>query len=503
MKLLKKSIALILGLTMVYPLVACGGGDNNSSSSDSSSITSDSSVSSDGSDSSDSSDDSSTSSEDPSYTPEIKEQITAQVIQSITQQVSEAKTLSVSAKMTTKGSSKYWTEYQTGSYRQDTYSESVTIEVDAILSKTDSGSYNAKIELSSTMTQTELGATATENQTFSSYIIDGFGYTELEDNIFYKEPLFPDSTIDTLEEISLAVEEVLNTLLEGIELPTIDPNELVSEVTKFASETLSFDANSMSLTYDFAPAVNAVFDYIGNLDPKQTIEQTLNNTLALIDETLTVDAILDQVQNLASLNVQDTLDSLDAWLTEEYQTTLQGVWDSVTDSQDFIDLFIYFATQDGTTSIEANEYLTNVQNFDIATYLSYIEGFENMSIYDVIVSSMYASTEETPTIEDVRSLVDSYLSMKLEDIVPVTYLEQFKGIDVKELSAKAGIGFDSSYTLTEVSSKFVFDASMTYPSEYANKTDSSSQYQSIEATASLSSVAFPIALPDGAIIEEF
>lgn len=495
MKFLKKSIAFILGFTMLCPLVACGGGYYNSSSSDSS-TSSDGSTSSDDSTSSDSS----TSSEDSSYTPEVKEQITEQVLQSITQQVSEAKTITLSASATLNTQSEIWEEQDSrGGVKQEEYSTNHSIELTAILSRTSKDAYNAKVQ--ATYKRAWGGQSNFITDTAEIYLIDGYVFLSQDGTSFEKSPLLPDYTIDTIEEVVLVVEEALNIVVEDVQLPTVNTDVLFSALTDLATETFSFNATSMSLGYDFAPAITAMKDYLCDINPKQTIEQTLNNTLGLIHEALTVEAILDEVQSLANVNARTALTEIDAWLTEEYQTTLQRIWDTVTASQKFIDLFTYFATQKGAPSNEITEYLTRVQNFDIETTLSHVEGFENMTLYDVLVSAIYAPSAECATVEEVRDLVDSYLDTRLEDILPPVVFEAVEGIDVKELRAETSVGFDSSYTLTNFSNEFVCDGSITLPSMYDGLKDWVSLSASLKQTYTLSSIAFPIALPKGATIK--
>lgn len=479
MKLWQQTLAFITGLSMLFPLVACGSG-NDSSSSDSSSY---------------SSSEESSSSE---YLTEQKQQIAQQVITSITQEISQAKTVSLSAEGSLQIHSKIWEEQDRDEIKQGDFSSNASFEINAVLSQTNNGSYNAKVEGSCRW------STSLRQETFldvgSMYLINGYVFISQEDNVYTKSPLLPEYTVDSIEETVLAIEEALGLVLKDVQLPSIDTSALLSSVVDLATETFSFDSHSLTLEYDFVPAIDAVKDFVGEFNPKHSIERALNNILAHIDETLTVDSILDEIENLAKVNAQTALNEIDAWLTEEYETTLQGVWDTVTASQKFIDLFTYTADESGMDAEDITDWLNNLQSFKLADLLSQIDGFESMTLYDLLIGSMFQDVSDAPTVEEIRGLLQEYLDMKLEQVIPAQAFDIVKNFNANALSNTTKLSFDSSYTITEFFNGLVFDLSATLPSGYDGLSDWVSASASLSQTYSLSSLAVPISLPNGITI---
>ena len=474
MKIWKKTLALILGLTTFASLTACGEGEDFSSS------------------------DSSYSSEDSSYSPELKNQIAEQVINSIVQQVSQAKTISLSASGTYKLNTETWEEQTRNNITKETFSAEVVGEIDAVLSQTFNGSYNAKIEVSYLWKTDETQEFRTNIA--SMYLINGYLFTSLDEVHFEKDPLLSKDSIDTIEEVTLIVEEALGMVLEDVQLPSIDTDALFSALVGLATETFSFSATSLTLEYDFAPAIQAVQSFVAKINPKQTLGHLLNDILGMIDESLTVESILDVVESLANVNARTALTEIDAWLTKNYQTTLQGVWDTVTDSQKFVELFTYIAEESGMLPANIIEYIENIQAWELETLLSYVEDFEVMTLYDLFVEAISQYGSEMPTFNDFRTILEDYLDTRLEYFIPPALLDTISGASVDTLTNATTLTFDSSYTLTEFSNDLVCDFSANLPSEYEGLTDTYKVYADLQQAYTLSSVAFPIALPNGAII---
>lgn len=470
MKIWKKTLALILGLTTFTSLTACGGDIDSSSSDDSSDV---------------------------SYTSEEKTEISEQLMQSIAQQMLQAKTVTLTTTATFRPEATVWEE-DGNKWSQNQLVNSSSANITLILSQTTNGTYNVK--LTGTLASTYDGET--ETATVNAYLINGYVFTEDFEtpNNYYSSPLIPEESMDSIEDVSLILQNAMEMVLEDVDLPTIDWKSLMDSITGFATETFSFTADSIKLEHDFAPAIQEMQSFIGEINPKQTIKAFLDANLAKIDASLSVDAILNEVESLANINARTALNQLDAWLTENYQTTLQGAWNSITASDKFVELFTYISSFTEMLPSEVSEMLTAMQKFDINAYLTSIDGFDTMTLYDVALAMMNPYEEEYPSVSELREMLSQYLQMKVEDFIPVEFFDIVEDIQVNTLSNAIEFGFDSSYSLTEFSNRFTADVSATVPSYREGLTDTYKVYADLQQAYTLSSVAFPIALPNGAII---
>ena len=92
------------------------------------------------------------------------------------------------------------------------------------------------------------------------------------------------------------------------------------------AKTANIKDGILVVGFDAKDALNDMFAYLGE-DPK--ISKVLNDVLAEIDEDLTVASICDVLETSGSKTVGQLVAGVDAWLTEEYETTLQGIYDKL------------------------------------------------------------------------------------------------------------------------------------------------------------------------------
>lgn len=521
MKLWQRTLALIMGISMAFPLSACGDGTQGSSSSSetSSATSSEDVISSEDATSSEeatsqepgtsseeaTSQEPGTSSEEATST---NKEIANLLVSSLKDQIQQAKTISISASGEQKIVYSLWLD------EEDTepttfYDESKTT-VNATLSVTET-SVNAKVLLNVQSRESETDAFDQTNIAF--YFIDGIAYSNANaptENTYYKyEYTINPEVMETVESTTLMLEEICAFISENvdIQLPTIRFNDtlLVKAISSLVAESFTFDQSSVSLSYDYKPVWDTLQTYASEIDLENTtVREQLDKILTAIDENLNTALLVNELESLANVNAQEALNSIDSWLTENYETTLQGIFDAITDSQTFTTLFGYIAPSYGMNDIQADEMLANIQAWDLATYLSQIDGFSEMSLYDVVMSACSYYNSEMPTLEDIKTMVNSTLDMPLANVSPVFVSNALATINQSTVSAfneTLRVGFDSEYTVNDFSFEQNVNAVMNVPA-YTDKTDTYSIVYKTEESFNLSPLSIPVALPDNAIIED-
>jgi len=231
-------------------------------------------------------------------------------------QLEEANTLTFSLELKTSIDNVYKAEEEkeNNSFEEDLLSYEFT------LAKTESG-YDMMVE--STRTENSAIGSAeitTDTDTYTMYLIDGvvYEYDDWYGGAYLYNPY--DNTFDSLPDLSAIVDSFKTEEIEQFKAML---GEALTEVYNVTEGNISF-------AYDGKDDMNALIDYVAAIDPDtKTIESVLNDVLALIDEELTVAAILAEIEKLDTVTVGDAVAAIDAYLTENADTTLQGLKDEV------------------------------------------------------------------------------------------------------------------------------------------------------------------------------
>ncbi len=151
-----------------------------------------------------------------------------------------------------------------------------------------------------------------------SFIIDGYFYAMHKSGDFYvAEEIEMDEFAD--------VEDVISDAMANVEITEEDKAALVAAVVDLANKTIDITTNKIILTADVMPIYNAIISYINAIDGNtKTLEGIINDVLTLVDPTLKATDLIDAGVIVGKMTVNEALTAIDAFLTENYQTTIQG-----------------------------------------------------------------------------------------------------------------------------------------------------------------------------------
>lgn len=280
-----------------------------------------------------------------------------------------------------------WNLYQQDSFKneemqENDYYQFETVTLNTTLAKTESG-YDIMTTNVSTIEESygKNGELDKYENTSSNYTINGiaYNYEEMYGGYTYSpygnsQTEFPDlsSIADSFK--AEEVEAFKNMLGEAL------------------TEVYNVTEGNIAFAYDGKDAMNALLDYVAAIDPDtKTLESVLNDALALVDEELTVTAILAEIEKLDTVTVGDAVAAIDAYLTENADTTLQGLKDQLIADERIVVLF----QEQGMTE-------EDIAEIEATVLADVIEPYKDMLldeiVYDMVISSS-SEEGETPTHE--------------------------------------------------------------------------------------------------------
>lgn len=229
-------------------------------------------------------------------------------------QLEEANTLTFSLELKTSQDDVYKAEED----KINNYFDEEILSYEYTFAKTATG-YNMIVEASRTEKWTnENGELDTHVESATSYLIDGVTYEYDED--------FGGYIYNPYENTYNTFMETLNAI--GASIKTEEIDQFKAMLGEALTEVYDVTEGNISFAYDAKDDINALFDYVAAIDPEtKTIESILNDALALIDEELTVAAILAEIEKLDSVTLGEAVTAIDAYLTENADTTLQELKD--------------------------------------------------------------------------------------------------------------------------------------------------------------------------------
>jgi len=289
----------------------------------------------------------------------------------------------------------------------------------------------------------------------SAFIIDGvfYNYSSMYGGYVIREM---DSEVNTEQLAS-----IIAMLTEGMDLE-IDKAELDAALTLLGEKaiaTLDIKNNKGGISVDLKDEANAVIEYVLALTAETTVGEVLNDVFALVDEQLTVEALIALVSDTLDLTVTEALAEIDAALTEQNGTTLQSIYDEiVADPNVVIFLKNYFtlvnAENEEITDIDAafDEVYAEITAFKLADMITEY-GLGEAPLYTVLMEVvMGVPTEECPTKEEFDEMLLMYPSLPITEILTgetTPTLEDVQamlaGITFDKLSASLEIDFIGAF----------------------------------------------------------
>ncbi len=380
-----------------------------------------------------------------------------------------------------------------GSNEGDSFGQ--TLEADLVLSRTENGVNLVLTTKTVGKGASDLNAPATP----MLYLVDNvlYVYTSDEQTFetgYVKVPLENDESVDGAKaNLATMLTELLaqcTELLDGIEMTA----EQYAEIGEALVELLNVTGNKGSVKLDIKSYYDRFKNYVLTLDhDTKTLRAVLNDALALIDEDLTADKLIAKIQEYGSLTVAEAMDKIDAWLTKEYNTNLQKIYDEALANAKVKEMLktILPVLQPGDWDFE-EEYAKLV-----AFRLTELKesAFGSATLYEVVVElvSVFAPKADTapmpapeggepvpytdedpdemtlPTLEELIAEVNTMLDMTLTDLADeyetaadiLEFVAMCENFALNECYLSADVSFKGVFMLDTLTLKAVLDATHT------------------------------------------
>ncbi len=316
-------------------------------------------------------------------------------------------------------------------------SMSTSIETAALVNITASG---VDLKLAATMedkssVQDMPDYSYNKSQSLSAYIIDGFAYTQDEEDAtgmtYIKSPSAWENLLDDIfqGEYEMDLSDVLESILsaEGeIAMPDI-PVDLIKEILN-DEFTLIQKGDTTRVTLDLKQEFNEFFAYLGNLSTNTKIGDMINFTLKYIDEDLTWQDFAGLLKGKGGYTVGTVINVVDNELYNAADVHLQDVKDMI-----FAEPSVYEALVEELGKEAADELVNTTVEQVVAQY-------GTMTFDDIIKA---VSEDETATLDGVITGIETtFSSVTLGDVMDVenaAVLNQitatFKGVRADDLNA--------------------------------------------------------------------
>ncbi len=398
-------------------------------------------------------------------TPEVNDAVAKALADAVKAQIASAKSMKVSFDFDLLMFEEGVAEHKKGA----------TLNATILLSRTDKG-FNAKVDVLTKETQ---GTESTElvNGTIL-YFVDGILYTRDDENDDFDVSdltiLFEESSENDTAEVAM-VKSMLNTMKQMLDGVSLSEEELTALGKDFLT-TFKVANNKGSFTIDVKPVFDSFKTYITAIDLEtKTMESLINDALALVDKELTVDVIFGKLTEIGKMSVTEAWTAFDAWLTENYQTTLQGIYDTVIANEQvkaLIGTMIYVDGEEFDFDAWYEETLVGLKLADLPE-LYFGEAAEEIMatpIYDLIMSLIPSEDPEAeyPGIETFFAVIkEEFLALTLAEWevmldAPIFTAVQrmLDAITVNALNAKAEVTFKDIFSIDTLALNYNIDVEL-------------------------------------------
>lgn len=345
------------------------------------------------------------------------------------------------------------------------------------VAKGDSG-YDVKVEADVQSKDSPDGEYETDLSGTVYYVVDGVVYEYAE--AFDAYLVSYAQSIDTAQ-----LEAMLGMIIEEIGLTEEQINAVLNEIGMMFIEAFLISNNKGSSYVDFKPMIDAFTAYVNSIDPeKTTIEDILNDMLALAGEGVTVEVLLAGVEDLYQMTLEEYLAFLDAGLQESCEMTLQETYEYIVNNENVQMLLlslVYEMVGEEATEEDIEAMLDMIMSFSFEEDIP--AEYKSMTMYDLIVGFMYSMSqgegqEQTPpTIEETMAMVNAMLDMTLAEVqtefdVPVEQLLSIVNMfEISEFNSKLDLSFKGIFEIESIVSETKFGITVNTPSEVEGKTD--------------------------------
>lgn len=318
------------------------------------------------------------------------------------------------------------------------------------------------------------------------YIVDGVIYEYNEDLDMY--------LISEIEEIDTTeVQAMINMLLEEANLTEDDVNAILNELGATFLYAFNVVDNKGSISADIKPAVDAVLAYFKGLNLKEdTLRGVINDALALVDENLTVEMLLLQLESVYNMTLEEYITALDGELSANYGMTLQDLYDSFAKNETVQMILKEVWAEEGISETEIESRINAMLQAKVTDLIP--KEYMSKTMYEVIVDMLSkAQTDDVPdevtalsettesqatlpsTTEEFMVMVNSILDMSLLEAeqtfgIPCTMIVMMANfITVDAYDYEINVNFTGIFQIESVDGEYNFGFTMVSPSEVSGE----------------------------------
>ena len=314
-------------------------------------------------------------------------------------------------------------------------------------------------------------------------LVDGVLYSEYGNGYFISQ--------DT--PMAQAV-EMLSALLDGVEPTEGELAEMYQVFGERAITSFNIFENKGSSVIDFKPIVDNLKAYFAELDfETATLADVLDYLLAGINPELTSEKLIAEIARVGALTVNELLAELDTKLTADYKTTLQGIYDSIVSDPRFAIILHnyveYMAKMSGedvpeeeiTAQYEA--VLAEAKAFKIADIIE-DAGIGEVTVYNLFLSLVAPEPTDgeeipsPPTLEETVAMLETVLALTIaeyEECYDVTFFSTLAmglaGFEIRAFDIKTDVQFKGVFEIDSITATLNLDATLETNSDVEGKKD--------------------------------
>ena len=261
---------------------------------------------------------------------------------------------------------------------------------------------------------TKLVLDETETVNVSEVMLAG-GYVYLRDYYYpadaegaeieaVKENAFWTRDYDTFGISDLTFEEVISVLKENTdgEIMTVLKEEIVKQLEAGAATE-----GKLNFTYDLASDITAVLDYLRAVKNTDTVGKVINDALATVDPSLTVEMMVASILACESKTVNEAVAEIEAYTVSKGIGTLQEIWDELVAYNGFDKVVAILGI---TEDVKAQ-----METFKIADMLTV---YGEYTVADVIYTFMVSMDAETDQGKDDGYAGDGEFDGEFDEFEP-------------------------------------------------------------------------------------
>ncbi len=300
--------------------------------------------------------------------------------------------------------------------------------------------------------------------------------------------------------------EVVISLQNGELISAEDEAKLFAVFGDFVNTSFSVKDYKGSISIDGKPHFDALLNYFKNLDLEtKTMASLIDDGLKLIDNELTSQIVLAKVKEVANLTVEQAVARIDAWLTQNYQTTLQGVYDKFVESDLIVD---FIADTSGVPAEERENVIAIIKDAKIAEMIAEVK---DLSVYDLIMGVLGGGLEY-PLIDELFVQIEGMFALSVaefeQQVLPMPIFsiisEGVKYTTINRMDATMDIQFTDIFSIDSIQGEIHVDVVNESPSEVEDKTNyNKTNYDVVVKISEISESITPIAIPSEDRVLEF